>query len=73
MGLSAIGGSGARPSEDANGTLGLVIGAAYELIGVIRQLQHSKRQRDDHARQLVHDVQRCQVRHATSIASSFAV
>ena len=39
-----------------------LINASYDLIGLIRDLQRSKRQRGDHAQQLLHhDLQRSQV------------
>lgn len=38
-----------------------LIGASYDLIGLLRDLQRSKRQREDHAQQLLHDLQRSQV------------
>ena len=38
-----------------------LINASYDLIGLIRDLQRSKRQREDHAQQLLHDLQRSQV------------
>lgn len=56
MGLSRL-----DVDDAAHDALGALVGAAYELVGVIRQLERSKRQRDDHAQQLIHDVQRRQV------------
>lgn len=50
--------------EDSDGAVVDVIGlinAAYDLINLLRQLQRSKRQREDHAQQLLHDLQRSQV------------
>lgn len=38
-----------------------LISASYDLIGLLRDLQRSKRQREDHAQQLLHDLQRSQV------------
>ncbi|KAI9564928.1 hypothetical protein GHT06_008669 [Daphnia sinensis] len=37
-----------------------LISASYDLIGLLRDLQRSKRQREDHAQQLLHDLQRSQ-------------
>ena len=38
-----------------------LISSSYDLIGLLRDLQRSKRQREDHAQQLIHDLQRSQV------------
>lgn len=38
-----------------------LINASYDLIGLLRELQRSKRQREDHAQQLLLDLQRSQV------------
>ena len=38
-----------------------LISSSYDLIGLLGDLQRSKRQREDHAQQLIHDLQRSQV------------
>lgn len=47
-----------QPAEDVISDL---INSSYDLIGLLRDLQRSKRQREDHAQQLIHDLQRSQV------------
>ncbi|EFX74409.1 hypothetical protein DAPPUDRAFT_251945 [Daphnia pulex] len=47
----------AQPAEDVISDL---ISSSYDLIGLLRDLQRSKRQREDHAQQLIHDLQRSQ-------------
>lgn len=44
-----------------NVTVAGLVSTAYELIGLVRDLQRGKREREEHAQQLVHDLQRCQV------------
>lgn len=61
MGLPAL---ASQLRDDSDGAIVNVIGlinASYDLIGLVRELHHSKRQRADHAQQLIHDLQRSQV------------
>ncbi len=70
MGLPGL----ASQQDEHDGAIVDVIGlinASYDLIGLIRDLQRSKRQREDHAQQLLHDLQRSQVFVFVSIFSHF--
>lgn len=55
------GGVGAIAHQPAEDVISDLINSSYDLIGLLRDLQRSKRQREDHAQQLIHDLQRSQV------------
>jgi len=38
-----------------------LVNASFELLGRVRELQKTKRERDEYAQQLLQDLQRCQV------------
>ncbi|XP_046442641.1 uncharacterized protein LOC124193035 [Daphnia pulex] len=54
------GGVGAIAHQPAEDVISDLINSSYDLIGLLRDLQRSKRQREDHAQQLIHDLQRSQ-------------
>ena len=54
------GGGGGGGGEEAVEWVELV-NASFELLGRVRELQKTKRERDEYAQQLLQDLQRCQV------------